>query len=316
MAAVFFSYCHKDEDYRDRLEVHLSALKREGLISTWHDRRIVAGQEFDGKINEHLDQDAVILLLVSADFINSDYCWNVEMTRAMERHLAGEAVVIPVILRPCDWHGTPFAKLLAVPTDGKPVSQWTDVDEGFLQVVRAIRTAVGALKKEDAPVPSHASRRANATTPDIRSSNLRIKKTFTDADRDQFADAAFEYLAKYFDSSLAELKARNPGIDVSYKRLDATHFSAKIYENGKERSRCRIWLASGRSFAGGIAYSQSDQAGDNSFNESMSVEADKQGMFLKPFGMALRGRGEDARLTFEGAAEFYWSLLIEPLQKT
>src|SRR5688572_26894423 len=92
---VFFSYYHKDEELRDRLETHLAMLKRDGTIETWHDRRITAGDEFAGVIDEQLEIADLILLLVSADFLNSRYCYDVELKRAMERHTAGEARVIP-----------------------------------------------------------------------------------------------------------------------------------------------------------------------------------------------------------------------------
>jgi hypothetical protein len=107
VATLFFSYSHADEALRDRLEKHLAALQRQGLIDTWHDRRIQAGQDFGNEIDDHLNAADVVLLLVSADFLASDYCYDREMLRAMERHTSGDAVVIPVILRPCDWHDTP-----------------------------------------------------------------------------------------------------------------------------------------------------------------------------------------------------------------
>ena len=141
MPNVFFSYSHADEILRDQLEKQLAMLKRQGVIETWHDRRIGAGQEIDQLIDDHIEHDEIILLLVSPDFIASDYCYNMEMTRALERHAAGGAVVIPVILRACDWHHSPFGKLLATPQDGKPITQWVDRDEAFLQVAKAVRGA-------------------------------------------------------------------------------------------------------------------------------------------------------------------------------
>lgn len=83
---IFYSYSHKDEKLRDRLEKHLSILKREGVISGWHDRKITGGKEWAGQIDEHLNSAHIILLLVSADFVASDYCYDVEVKRAMERH--------------------------------------------------------------------------------------------------------------------------------------------------------------------------------------------------------------------------------------
>src|SRR5690349_10195100 len=94
--SLFYSYSHKDEALRKRLETHLSLLQNEGVISGWHDRRIAAGTEWDGAISENLDNAGIILLLVSADFLASRYCRDVEIKRAMERHEAGTARVIPV----------------------------------------------------------------------------------------------------------------------------------------------------------------------------------------------------------------------------
>ena len=111
MPTLFFSYSHQDERLRDLLEVHLAALKRQGVISTWHDRRISAGTELGNAIDQNLNEADVILLLISPDFINSDYCYEREMLRAIQRHDRLEARVIPIILRPCDWHSLPFGEL-------------------------------------------------------------------------------------------------------------------------------------------------------------------------------------------------------------
>ncbi len=117
---VFFSYSHKDERLKDELVKHLSFLKRQEVITDWLDRKITAGNEWTGEIDQHLSSVQVILLLVSASFLASDYWYDVELKCATERHEAGEARVIPIILRPFDWHGAPFGKLQALPTDGKP----------------------------------------------------------------------------------------------------------------------------------------------------------------------------------------------------
>ena len=108
---LFCSYSHQDEQLRDELAKHLSVLRRQGVIKEWHDRRIGAGTEWKGAIDKELNDADVILLLVSSDFVASDYCFDVEMKRAMARHHSGEARVIPVILRPVAWEGLPFAKL-------------------------------------------------------------------------------------------------------------------------------------------------------------------------------------------------------------
>jgi len=139
MLNLFFSYAHQDEQRRDELETHLAVLKRSGLIRAWHDRRISAGSELDHTICESLEQADVVLLLLSPHFLASDYCYEREAMRALERHHAGEAVVIPVILEPCDWLYSPFRALRATPPDGKPVSQFTNINEALQQVTSDIR---------------------------------------------------------------------------------------------------------------------------------------------------------------------------------
>jgi pimeloyl-ACP methyl ester carboxylesterase len=142
---IFFSYSHKDEDLRDELDAHLSVLRRNGVIAGWHDRRISAGSEWKDRIDEHLESAGVILLLVSSDFLASDYCYDLEMRRAMERHTEGMARVIPIILRNCDWSGAPFGKLQALPKNARPVKSWDDQDEAFTDIVTGIRRAIAEI---------------------------------------------------------------------------------------------------------------------------------------------------------------------------
>ncbi|MGK3969538.1 AAA family ATPase [Sorangium sp. So ce118] len=143
---LFFSYSHMDEALRDELETHLALLKREGLLQSWHDRRVGAGDAWAGEIDKNLNEAEVILLLVSADFLASDYCFDNEMTRALARHDAGQACVIPVILRKTDWHSAPFAKLQALPKDARPITLWQDRDEAWHDVALGIRRAIEALR--------------------------------------------------------------------------------------------------------------------------------------------------------------------------
>ena len=158
-ASVFYSYSHKDERLRDVLATHLALLRRQGVISEWHDRRITPGDTWQQSIDENIDRADIILLLVSADFIASDYCWGQEVVRAIERHASGGARVIPIIVRPVDWGGAVFGKLQALPENGKPITLWPNRDLAWVNVVKGIRTAVEALRKpseksEAGPAPS------------------------------------------------------------------------------------------------------------------------------------------------------------------
>jgi tetratricopeptide (TPR) repeat protein len=140
---VFFSYAHEDDAFRQRLLKQLIALKREGIIDIWNDCDINAGSDWEQEINEHLNTAQIILLLISPDFMASHYCYSREMQRAMERHRAKEALVIPVILRSVYWKGAPFGRLQALPKNGKPVTDsfWYNLDRAFFDVAEGIREA-------------------------------------------------------------------------------------------------------------------------------------------------------------------------------
>ena len=150
---VFISYSHRDDEFRAQLETHLALLKRSGAVKTWHDRRIGAGQEWSNEISEHLESADLILLLISADFLASDYCYDIEMKQALKRHEAGLAAVIPIIVRKVDnWESAPFSKLQVLPKDGKAITTWPDRDEAWSDVARGIRLAVDRLREmEEVP---------------------------------------------------------------------------------------------------------------------------------------------------------------------
>ena len=136
---LFYSYAHEDEAHLTTLRTHLALLRRDKKISEWYDRKIRPGDEWDPLIRDQLDRARIILLLVSADFIASDYCWGTEVRRALERHERTEVVVIPVIISPTDWHSAPFGKLQALPTSGRPITTWGNRDQAWADVAAGIR---------------------------------------------------------------------------------------------------------------------------------------------------------------------------------
>ena len=136
---LFISYSHQDEDLLKKLESHLALLKSQKIIDTWHDRKIGAGFEWQSAIDTHLEDADIILLLISADFLASAYCFGFEMQRAMERYRQQSAQVIPVALRPCDSNDADFMKLKGLPTDFKAVTLWSNQDEAFTNIAKGIR---------------------------------------------------------------------------------------------------------------------------------------------------------------------------------
>lgn len=142
---LFISYSHKDRELRDKLAIALSNLRKQNLINDWYDGDISPGSEWKKQIFAHLDQAQIILLLISPDFIASEFCYSIELVQAIARHDNNEARVIPILLRPTDWEGTPFEKLLALPSDGRPITNWPDHDLAFLDVIKGIRRAINDL---------------------------------------------------------------------------------------------------------------------------------------------------------------------------
>ena len=117
---IFFCYAHEDEPLLNKLKAHLRPLQRQGLVEVWHDRDISAGADWEHEIIKHLNTADIILLLISPGFMDSDFCYGIEMKRAIERDEQGEAHVIPIILRPVYWQDV-LGKLQALPTDAIPV---------------------------------------------------------------------------------------------------------------------------------------------------------------------------------------------------
>lgn len=145
---IFISYAHKDEAYKDKLVTSIANLKRQGFVSAWEDRQIPIGGEWDHHIKSALNDADVILLLISMDFIASQYCFDVEVARAIERHNDpnDNARVVPVIIRPADWQDTAFAKLQALPKGALPVSKWEDEDEAYLDIVNQLKKLIKEMR--------------------------------------------------------------------------------------------------------------------------------------------------------------------------
>src|SRR5437763_7317570 len=136
---IFYAYAHEDERYRGQLEKHLSLLRQQGIISEWHDRKVMPGMDWARATDDHLQNASIILLLISPDFLASDYCYSVEMQRALERHKTGNTITIPILLRAVDWKDAPFAHLQCLPRNGRPIRTWRDRDVAFSEIAREIR---------------------------------------------------------------------------------------------------------------------------------------------------------------------------------
>ncbi len=144
---LFVSYCHTDRTLKEELLKHLEPLKRLNLIQTWTDRELKPGDEWNHEISNNLEEAEIILLLISIDFINSKYCYDIELERAIARHEEGSAIVIPVILRTCLWQHAFFAKLQALPQNAKSVVSWSSQDEALTSVAEGVLKIAKGLRK-------------------------------------------------------------------------------------------------------------------------------------------------------------------------
>ena len=169
--SVFISYAHEDEELLIELQKHLGPLRRSGLITTWYDRQIVPGTEWSQEVDRHLNAAALILLLISSDFLDSDYCYSNEMQHALGRHKKGDAVVIPILLRPVAWDDrAPFANLACLPHGGKTVTEWPNRDAAFRDIAQGIRQAIEQLRPAQLHSPGPSAPAGQQATSPVSSS--------------------------------------------------------------------------------------------------------------------------------------------------
>jgi len=177
---VFFSYAHEDEDHKNELEKHLELLRRQKLIVGWSDRRIAPGSNWDEEINFNIQNARIIILLVSPDFLASEYCYETETIFALEQHEKGHAIVVPIVVRPCYWEISAFKHLQLLPKDAKPIVDWESLDAAWLSITKAIHqlTQSNQLKK----AAELASKPSPNSSPDtaLEFEKMGLETFFTD----------------------------------------------------------------------------------------------------------------------------------------
>lgn len=336
MISAFISYAHADELLKDRFLVHLAALRREGLIGVWHDRMLRPGEHLNSAIDIELAAADLVILLVSPCFIHSNYCYEKEMQRAFARAKSGQCKVTAVILEPCQWANIPIegggrlGDFLAVPRDGKPVTEWPNRNAAFNNVIAAIRELMGAPALPDtsvtnpsaAPTPKQdtilfgepapvSGRQSDRTA----STGLKLPRRFTDFDRDTFVDDAFEAIALGFKDRLAGLERENEGIKTRFQRVDAHCFMASVYAHGAMVGGAKIFRGGMMRGDNSIHLSYELSAARNGWNEWLSVENDDTRLYFKAGGQAHVMVGDQRdKLDPAGAADFLWSLMISQVR--
>ena len=312
---VFLSYSHKDEGYKEALETHLALLKRQGLVTTWNDRRITPGQDWSNQISDNLETSDIVLILVSADFIASDYCYSIEMQRAYELHTQERLTLIPVVLRFCDWHSAPFGSIQGLPKDARPVDSFSKHDEAYLQVAMVLRE-LAEQKGEEKPAVKFnvvSGGEQIVRQSDRRSSNLHVRRTPSDLDRRNFVNEGFRTICEYVLASADELQSRNPDVKVVSER-SARDLAMSLFFGGELKSECRMWRADEYG-SETIRYSTGQSSG-NSWNGEfrVTIEDDQLAFSSMASFSSYSARGKD-RLFAEDCAEEFWSEIMAPLQR-
>jgi TIR domain len=152
---IFCCYAREDQNLLESLQKHKMFLQRQGQITLWSDTNLNAGTEWEKELHLHLKSADIILLLISPDFIASDYCYSTEMELAIKLHNQGDTQVVPIILRPTVWQDAPFAKLWIVPTNAKPATTWSNLDDAFHDVAKHISKIVAECQTRRADRQTH-----------------------------------------------------------------------------------------------------------------------------------------------------------------
>jgi TIR domain len=306
MVKAFISYSHRDEKALERLHTHLATLRREGNITAWYDREILAGDDIDSTIGSNLAESEIFLALVSPDFLDSNYCYEREIAKALERHAEGTLRVVPVILEPCDWKSTPLGKLKALPKDGKAISTWKNENIAYLDVVTELRRI--SLEQEK---PKEGGTRENEVSPSPGkrgTKRYRIKKEFDSIDRDDFRQRAFLTIQDFFRQSVDELNEIGGSIRARFERMSDLAFSCTVLNKGNREREAHITVRadSEEAFGGDISYSFSRRASANTANGFIRVEANEYELYLALDNFSSNRTRDREPLSAEQAADALW----------
>ena len=303
---VFISYSHRDESVLERLRIHLKTLEREGDIEAWDDREIHAGAHIDATIADAHDTSVVFMPIVSPDFLASNYCYEKEMQTALEKAAGGQMIIVPVIAEPCDWLASPLKKFKAVPKDGKPISEWANPNNAYLDIVRELRRVTKDGTRT--PSPSSAARASGAAPP-----RVKIQKEFSSIDKGRFRDAAYQEIRKYFSASIEEF-SQIEGLQGHFEDIDANAFTCTIVNRSKRHSESHLTVRNnkgGQHALGDITCSFDAYAKPGSANEIITVASDEYDQYLE-FGMrGFHSSEGEHRLSAMQVADIVWKDFVQ-----
>jgi len=235
MSNLFISYSHVDTEVLDRLHTHMAILKEEGKVTTWFDREILAGGDLDGNIKDELTAADIFIAIVSPDYLNSKYCYQIEFKTALSRMQAGELIIVPVIAEPCDWQASPLGKIKALPADGKAISDWINKNTAYLNIIQEIRRLLDAREV----VSKISLFPQSPETVQKTKKTYKVKQDFTEVDIIDYRQKTFEFIRKYFEDSIEEI---NTIADIQARMLDSEKKSFTCLISNKRKADSKGYL--------------------------------------------------------------------------
>lgn len=300
---AFISYSHADDKFLDRLHKHLAMLRREQLLSAWSDHAILPGSPVGQTIDAQLEEGGLFLALASPDYLASSYCYEKEFERALELSKAGRMRIVPIILEPCDWLASPLSEFLALPKDGKPISEWTNANNAYLDIVTGLRRLLQPPAAGRGGQPP-----TEGTDGGLGTRKLRLRRDFDSIQKAEFVDRAFEVIRDYFQKASAELAQASEDLRTRVQDMSPTAFTASLVNRAKLRqgeSHITVHNQKRRNGFGDITYSYEAHAPDNTSHGAIRVEADDYNLFLNVDGYT--GGRTGTKYTPERAAEWLWN---------
>lgn len=300
---AFISYSHSDEHALERFTKHLAMLKRDGTLVEWFDQKIAPGGDIDAAVSANLDLCDLFVPLISADFLSSGYCYDLELKRALERHDQGSMRVVPVIIQPCDWKASALGRLKALPKDGKPVADWTNENTAWLDVVAQLRNLA-----DEFPSTKNSSSTAGGNK-GTRIPKYRVKKDFDELDKLDFRDRAFRDISDYFQQASEEINGIE-NIKAKFTVISATSFTCTVVNRARDRGVAHITVHAGfrRHSFGDITYTFQERGDPGTSNGWFQIEADDYELYLKHNGMMRDG---NTKLSPSQAALTLWEEFVE-----
>lgn len=306
---IFISYSHADDRVLERLHKHLAMMQRDALISAWSDHQILPGANLNAAISSELEKADIFLALLSPDYLASNYCYEKEFEFALERSREGALRVVPVIAEPCDWLSSPFQEFLALPKEGKAISEWTNANNAYLDIVTGLRRLVG-----EASVPLERLEGPGRGEVVSLARKVRVKRDFDVIEKVEFADKTFSSMRDYFRDAASELEGASEDLRSRMEDMSPTAFTCTIVNRAKmPKAEAHITVhnqkARSRGFGGNIEYVFQAYADPGSSNGSIRVDADEYNLYLSTNGYG--GYGENSKYSPSQVAEWLWNKFVQ-----